>query len=397
MHFISQIGEHDCGYTCLSMLLANYHHDKNYLFLKHEDRQYSFKELIDEAAKYNVELKGVKISDPFELTNNEAFPIIAVIKLDSGARHSVLLLKANTKKVVYYDPAYGKVVESFVNFASKWTKHALIVTKYEKTTCDIKPDSFIARRDKITLPIFQILSGVSLLLATYFLNREVVMYLPIIFFVLFFIFELLFRDNLVRAMRRMDKNMDDYEIEVSKEKYHDLFVATEKYRIKALTRVPEIINACLISAFLVFILLINSRMNAIYVLLVVFLAVIECFVFVPFINKKTMEVDKQEKSLLEVEDPGEYQIIANTTREDAYKIGQYRTVFTYVSIGILLFVSILLMAVSDVVDLTYVVFYLCVCLFLRMNIVKVFSFDTLSQERDKEHVKILCYLKKKNN
>ena len=83
MHFISQIGEHDCGYTCLAMMLANYHHDKNYLFLKHEDKEYSFKELIDEAAKYNMELKGVKITDPFELTNNDTFPIIVVIKLDS--------------------------------------------------------------------------------------------------------------------------------------------------------------------------------------------------------------------------------------------------------------------------------------------------------------------------
>ena len=395
MHFISQIGEHDCGFACLSMLLANYHHDKNYLFLKHEDKEYSFKELIDEAAKYNMELKGVKVSDPFELTNNETFPIIVVIKLDNGARHSVLLLKASTKKVVYYDPAFGKIAESFANFASKWTKHALIVAKFTKTTCDIKPDNFIATRDKITLPIFQVLSGVSLLLATYFMDRAVVMYLPVIFFVLFFVFELLFRDNLIRAMRRMNTKIDDYEIDIPKEKYHDLFVATEKYRTKALTRVPDIINASLISAFLIFILLLNSRMNAIYIVLVVFLAVVECFVFMPFIEKKTIDVTKQEQSLLKVESASEYQIIANSTREDAYKIGQYRTVFTYVSIGILLFVTILLMAISDVVNLTYVVFYLCICLFLRMNIIKVFSFDESNQLRDKEHVKIICYLKKK--
>lgn len=393
MHFISQIGEHDCGFACLAMLLANYHHDKNYLFLKHEDRQYSFKELIDEAKKYNTELKGVKISDPFELTNNEVYPIIVVIKLDDGALHSVLLLKANTKKVVYYDPAYGKVVESFIDFTSKWTKNALIVTKYQKTTCDTKPESFIAKRDKITLPIFQLLSGVSLLIATFFMDREVAMYLPIIFFVLFFVFELLFRDNLIKAMRRMDTIIEDHDVDIPKEKYHDLFVATEKYRAKALTRVPEIINASLISAFLVFILLINSRMNAVYVILVIFLAVIECLVFNPFINQKALEVDKQERTLYRVDSISEYHILARSTRESAYKIGQYRTVYTYVSIGVLLFTSILLMAISNVVSLTYIVFYLCVCLFLRMNIIKVFSFEEISTYRDNEHVKIICYLK----
>ena len=393
MHFISQIGEHDCGYACLNMMLANYHHDKNYLFLKHEDRQYSFKELIDIAKTHNLILKGVKITDPFELTKNDRFPIIAVIKLDNGARHSVLLIKANRKKVVYYDPAFGKVSESFVNFVSKWLKTALIVENVTKTSCDTTPDSFIARRDKITLPIFQILSGVSFLLATYFIDRDMAMIMPVIFFLLFFIFELLFRDNLVRAMRRMDAAIERYEIDVSKEKYHALFEATEKYRLKALTRIPEIINATLISAFLVFILLINERTNVIYVALTLLLAVVECFVFNPFINKKINDVARQEQFLRDVETADEYRILVRSTREEAYRIGQYKTVFGYVSIGVLLFASIIMMAITNVVNLTYMVFYLCVCLFLRMNLVKVFSFDEISKERDKEHAKIICYLK----
>ena len=393
MHFISQIGEHDCGYACLNMMLANYHHDKNYLFLKHEDRQYSFKELIDIAKTHNLILKGVKITDPFELTKNDRFPIIAVIKLDNGARHSVLLIKANRKKVVYYDPAFGKVSESFVNFVSKWLKTALIVENVTKTSCDTTPDSFIARRDKITLPIFQILSGVSFLLATYFIDRDMAMIMPVIFFSLFFIFELLFRDNLVRAMRRMDAAIERYEIDVSKEKYHALFEATEKYRLKALTRIPEIINATLISAFLVFILLINERTNVIYVALTLLLAVVECFIFNPFINKKINDVARQEQFLHDVETADEYRILVRSTREEAYRIGQYKTVFGYVSIGVLLFASIIMMAITNVVNLTYMVFYLCVCLFLRMNLVKVFSFDEISKERDKEHAKIICYLK----
>lgn len=397
MHFISQIGEHDCGFACLNMMLANYHHDKNYLFLKHEDRQYSFKELIDTAKEHNLTLIGVKIKDPYDLTTFERFPMITVLQLDNGARHSVYLVKADSKKVTYYDPASGKVVESFVNFISKWTKSALVVDSGTKTTCDIKPDSFVAKCDKITLPIFQILSGMSFLVATYFIDRDVSMLVPIIAFVLFFVFELLFRDNLIRAMRRMDSNIERYEIDVPKEKYHDLFVATEKYRIRALTRAPDIINACLISMFLVFILLINDRNNYVYVLLTMFLTVIECFILNPFLKKKSMEVDKQENSLLKVDNANEYQLLSKSTRESAYKVAMYQTVFNYVSIGIMLFASIIIMAMSNVVNLTYVVFYLCVCLFLRMNIKKVFSFDEVSQEKDKELAKIICFLKRENN
>ena len=393
MYFISQIGEHDCGFACLNMMLANYHHDKNYLFLKHEDQQYSFKELVDTAKEHNLSLIGVKIKDPYDLTTYEHFPIIAVLQLDNGAHHSVYLVKATSKKVTYYDPAIGKVTESFVNFVSKWTKSALIIENGVKTTCDIKPDSFVAKRDKITLPIFQILSGASFLFATYFIDRDVSMLFPIIAFVLFFVFELLFRDNLIRAMRRMDNNIERYEIDIPKEKYHDLFVATEKYRIRALTRAPDIINACLISMFLVFILLINDINNYVYVLLTMFLTIIECFILNPFLKKKSVEVDEQERSLLKVDNANEYQILSRATRESAYKVAMYQTVFNYVSIGIMLFASIIIMAMANVVNLTYVVFYLCVCLFLRMNIKKVFSFDEITQEKDKELAKIICFLK----
>ena len=33
MYFISQLGEQDCAFACLKMMLANYQKDKNYLYL----------------------------------------------------------------------------------------------------------------------------------------------------------------------------------------------------------------------------------------------------------------------------------------------------------------------------------------------------------------------------
>ena len=149
--------------------------------------------------------------------------------------------------------------------------------------------------------------------------------------------------------------------------------------------------------FLVFILLINDRNNYVYVLLVIFLTVIECFILNPFLKKKSVKVDRQEQNLLKVENANEYQLLSRNTRESAYKVAMYQTVFNYVSIGIMLFASIIIMAMSNVVNLTYVVFYLCVCLFLKMNIKKVFSFDEISQEKDKELAKIICFLKRENN
>ena len=395
MFFISQIGECDCAITCLNMLLANYHHDKNYLFLKHEDRPYSFKELIEIGEKYHLSLTGVKIEDALEITKCESFPIIVTIRNIDKSRHSVLLVKANSKKVTYFDPLFGKVSESFDDFASKWTKHALIVGELTKTTCDIIPPHFVAKKDKITLPIFQLLSGVSFLLATFFIDRNVDMVIPIIFFALFFVFELIFRENLVRAMRRIDENLEEYDLDIPKEKYKDLFTSSEKYRIKALTRVSEVINAGLISLFLIFIVLINDKMNAIYVALTIFLALVECLAFNPFIEKKTINLARQEQEILHSDSEVEYKLLARTTREQAYRLGQYRVIFNYVSIGIILFSIVLVMSLTQNINVTYIVFYLCICLFLRTNLLKVLTYEEMTRQKDNEQIKIICYLKDK--
>ena len=99
MYFISQVGKHDCAFACLSMMLANYHHDKNYLFLKHEDKQLSFKDLQIIGESYNLKLLGVKIDNVNEIANCRNFPIIVTLKLKDNTRHSVLVYRANKKKI----------------------------------------------------------------------------------------------------------------------------------------------------------------------------------------------------------------------------------------------------------------------------------------------------------
>ena len=87
-----QLTNYDCGFACLKMILANFHHDENYLFLKQNlnKKNYSFLELTNIAKDHNLTLKGYeameKIADgkstklilPSELTNITSLTAAAV-------------------------------------------------------------------------------------------------------------------------------------------------------------------------------------------------------------------------------------------------------------------------------------------------------------------------------
>ena len=393
MYFISQVGKHDCAFTCLTIMLANYHHDKNYLFLKHEDKQYTYKDLITIGESYNLRLLGVKIDNVYEIANCRNFPIVVTLRLKDDSRHSVIIYRANKKKIYLYDPTRGKMTMTVREFDDKWTKNALIAEKPTKCSCPIIPPDFVAPRDKITLPLYQVLSGVALLAGSYFVTKDAFIFIPIICFSLFIIFELLFRENLIRAMQRMDEEIAKYELDVTKEEYYSLYEVTEKYRVNSVTFVPNIIFTMLVSIFLTIILIMNGAINVIYVFLSLLFASIESLVLEPYFDRQTRVIEDNENEIHTAENDDEYRHYASVAREKAYHLGLAKTVSSYLSIGLMLIVTVLIMALSKVVNMTYVVFFLCVSTYMKNNFNKMFSFTAQEEKCNLYRSKIIHLLK----
>ena len=392
MYFISQYGEHDCLFTCMAMMLANYHHDRNYLFLPHEDRQFSYYDILKEAEKYHTTLLGVNIANVNELSKSRSFPIIVTI-MKNRFRHSVLLYRVNKKFVYYYDPACGKKKESLSTFASKWTKRAIIVDMFDKTPCPVIPPRYVAKRDRITLPIFQLLSGISLLAATYFIDKDFPIYLSILLFSSFVIFELLFRQNLINAMRRMDENLYSYKVKCPQHLYFGLYKDIEEYRYLALSIYPNVIYSSLIICFMIFVMIINSKFNVIYILLSVLLAAIEVVYYQPYYKNKSEEIAEEERHVKNAQNEYEFNYYCKEAREKSYKIGIFKSIFSYVGIAVLLVAIIIVMALTSTVNVTYVVFYLCISLFLKGEFSKIFIYSTTSDDFDSKKNKVIQRLK----
>ncbi|MBO6280032.1 MAG: hypothetical protein J6M95_00420 [Bacilli bacterium] len=397
MFFISQLGEQDCLFACLKMMLANYHKDRNYLYLKCElDKKYSYHDAVTIASEYNMALQGVKILRPEELFNCKTFPIVVTLNRKK-IHHSVLLLKANRKNITVFDPDVGKKKIPTELFFKEWTYRALIVKEITPSKCPIQFPDFIAKKDKITLPILQILSGISLLLGTYFISDTSLFYLPIIFFSVFIIFEILFRNNLVNAMRRMDDEIFSYDFKVEKQDYIELYKTIEKYRNISLTIFPNFIYLTLVSIFITVILVMNATINVIYIILPMVLAFVEVFIYLPIFEQRKVEIVEKESELLEVENDFQFKAKSTEAHSLAYQVGLGRNIYTYLEIAILLITIILTMAITGTIQITYVVFFLCISVFLKRTFSKIMDFSKQSEEYDFARAKLLNSIVEKNN
>ena len=395
MYFISQVGQHDCAFTCLKMLLANYHHDKNYLFLKCEDKPYSFMDLKKIAQEYHMDVSGIRVERARELENNKGYPFIVTLEKRKGVKHSVLVLGMSRKYIKIYDPETGKRKILSEIFYSQWDRKALVVNKekgYQKIKCDIQINDFIDKKDKITIPIWQIISSISLAVGMYFINSNAYFFVPIIFLSLFIIFEIMFRKNLISAMQRMDDNIFNYQINAEKEQFYDFYRVMEKYRYVSLTIIPNLLYTVLISLFITSVLVMNSLTNLIYIFLALLLAIIHVYVYLPYQKNKHDEIADKEATIKDVQNQFHFRSVVNSAHESAYKLGLFRNSLTYIEIAALLMSIITVMAISHVVNITYVIFYLCISVYLKDNFIRLMQYSEQSEEYNNQLVKLLHYI-----
>ena len=395
MYFISQVGQHDCAFACLKMLLANYHHDKNYLFLTCEDRPYSFKDLTEIASTHHMKTKGVRINDVKELEQSKNYPFIVTLEKRKGCRHSVILLGVTRKYAKVYDPENGKRKIPLETFYEQWDMKALIVEKevgHKKVKCDIQITDFIDKKDKVTLPIWQLISSVSLLVGVYFINSNSYFFVPVIFLALFLIFEILFRRNLISALKRMDDHIFNYKIKAEEKQYFDFYRVMEKYRYVALSIIPNFIYTILVSVFVTFILVLNGLLNIVYVGIALVIAVLHVYVYLPYEQRKHNEIMEEEAGINDVKNQFQFRSIVERAHEHAYQVGLFKNALSYIEIAVILMSAITIMSVSQVVSIIYIVFYLCITIYLKDNFVRLLQYSTQSENYDSYLAKLLHYM-----
>ena len=102
-----------------------------------------------------------------------------------------------------------------------------------------------------------------------------------------------------------------------------------------------------------------------------------------------MEVVDKEGDILEAENDQQFKLLVTKARDESYKLGFRKNLITYFEIGILLIAIILTTTLSKTFNITYVVFYLCIAVFLKQQFVKIIENSSKDEEFDFVRAKLI--------
>ena len=381
MFYIPQIGELDCGYACLKMMLAHINKDKNYLYLPfHEKNQtFSYQQLSEIALKYNVELAGFRVEDEKEIKNNKVFPLIVSLNQESENKHAVIITGIKWNRVQISDPAKGVYSLSFKKFFILWDKTGLLIKNYADTPCPFVCQSNIKKKDYVMPFICQVMMGISGVLSVYFFDKDISLFIPFLLLVAFGFFEILLRSSLFKIMHRMDN--DILETLVIKPKEYNLFHQRfEKFKQMVMATPLNFLYVFLICAFLIFIILINDPRNILLIIAPLLIALLDAFYLKSFLSKKEEDIARDEKSLLKSKEIEDFRQSELTLHDKTYQYGKMVLLKKYSFVLIMLIATCGLMIANQQFSIPFIVFYLSVEFALYSNLSTLFSF---SEERRK--------------
>ena len=136
----------------------------------------------------------------------------------------------------------------------------------------------------------------------------------------------------------------------------------------------------------------NSTVNVVYVVLSLVLAVTHVYVYLPYQKNKHDEIAEKESEIEEVENQFQFRSIVNAAHESAYKLGLFRNALTYVEVAVLLMSIITVMSISHIVNIIYVIFYLCISVYLKDNFIRMLQYSEQSEEYNNQLAKLLHYI-----
>ena len=256
-----QIKNNDCGFACLKMLLANFHHDENYLFLSQNQKsnEYSFLDLKKIAKDNYINLKGYNIDD---LSLIKKFPCIGLIKINN-VHHYILIEKINKRYIYYFDPFNGDKNAEIRDFMMIFTGNILVIDSGEIQKCQ----NYL-KKEKNNYPIVALLFNffqlILLFLTSFIEDNSWKMLTVIILFLVMMITNSVINTIIIK---NYNKKIIYPLIEFNQEK--ELINSEFNLKKDYFLYIQSLINQATILAFVCFFLLVNDLKN-IFLLLVIF-------------------------------------------------------------------------------------------------------------------------------
>lgn len=383
MFFIQQANEHDCGFTCLKVLLSNIHHDSNYLFLPNpfKDENVSFQDLIKEGSKYDTELQPYKTESKAELPSYDNFPIIVRVNINNVS-HALYVYKVSKKYVYYFDPSKGKKKLALDEFNFLWTGEFIALKNFTKHKCPVTKPRLMNLKEATVSLLISFVTAVSSVLAIYFINKDSYIYLPIIFFSVMMISEIILKKYSMVIMKRIDRRVEELVGDVKNKDYYGFYKSYEGYKKYLLVNHLSTFSHFYVFLIIALVFIINDKLNFIYIIMNLLLAVSYALGIKPMLNADEVSILEAEESIMRSKDKLTAYSYMNTARSKAYKYADKEVAFKYVVIAIQVILTFILMMYLKLVSVTYILCYTFLQIYLYNNVVALL---TSNEEFDKQN------------
>lgn len=373
MKFIHQINNQDCGFTCLKMLLAHYHHDKRYLFLQEKNIcSLSYFALIELGKKYGLVLGGYSFQRKEDILKLQKQWILVSIK-QQKTTHAVLIY-IKQKTILMLDPSFGSIKISHNDFFSLWNQCALVVE--QTLTFNFSPPTFhpVLKRYTFFLSTIKIISFSCLIVGLGFINYQVSLLIPILLLASFLAFEIIYKSSCLLLLSKFDTDLirrchtlPFYSLE----EYKTYETFKSKYVSLPIDFLFRLASVLFISTLIV----INSIYNLIFLGLIIPIVLFDFLCMQKRLVKAKYKIGLLEQSLVDEKERAisifqalhhlTYRLVAR----DNIKRSLY---FSIVFIGI-----ICSMIAQQIVSLSFLLFYSALSFYLIDNGLKLLN---LSQE-----------------
>lgn len=368
--FCYQGNDKDCGFACLKMLLAIKSRNKDYLLLskKEKKQSFTFKDLIEIAHNYGLELKPYEIEDDSLAKLNA--PFIALVQ----NKHAVVIKKVKRKSFIVYDPDKGINRMSFKDFYQIFSKYVLIpqdskIIKYYHNKVVLIP--FYRKFIQFIIAFLILLT---IMIGFYFIKDNTSFGIAIGFLLFVVISQLVENWYIIKNIKYFDETfLDKYfreEGSRNKENYKEyeefkkLYFASDKNLCVNLMIVLGIST----------LLIVNDFKNIFVILVILLVQLIDKLIFKTVENSKLFEISCLEKESFEDKNVFVRKLLNanNKANKFANLLMARKCIITF----IVACLAILIMAVNNLISANYLIFHFG-------------TYFVISNETDN----ILCYFK----
>lgn len=378
-YFIKQLGDKDCGFTCVKMLLSIYYHNKDYLYypLPNIESQSSLKELISFAKKEGMTLSASRVVEKEEILKFKTKKAFLVPIKKENNLHMILIRKVFRQKILIYDPSIGIYFLNKKEFLKLWNGEILEVSKIGRSSFHTKKIKIIPKYKLITTLFFQIISFTCLVLAMLFVDKSFNFLIPLFLFLGYIIFEILYQKTIISSLKFFDKQILTNDFIYKRINFQKYFEPMNRFKYSIISYPIQIISSLLILSFGIFVLAINNLGNLL-ILCITFILQTSFFLFEKlFFRRKLDYLETIEKKLTNYsnESAEEFKINMEKLNDETYKCVSYYNFKKYFLIFITIILCLIYQGFSGEISLNFMLFHFFIYIYLQENFEKILNIN----------------------